>query len=647
MSREVRSTYRIQLHAGFTFDDLAAIAPYLSELGVTHVYCSPYLQATEGSTHGYDVVDHSRVNPELGGDEAWDRFCDEAARLGLGVVIDIVPNHVSIEGGHNRRWLDVLEHGASSSSAEWFDIDWDYLEGKVCAPLLGDTLEACLERGEINLDADGDEPLLRYFEHTLPIAPGTDLDASMDEIVEAQNYWLVEWRRGNRNINYRRFFDINTLAAIQVQRDDVFEHVHGLTAALVHEGKVDGLRIDHIDGLFDPQDYLERLRSLVDVPVWVEKILEPSEGLPDAWPVQGTTGYDFMNLVGGLFVNPDNEHRITSVYQDFTDETASLAEIVHEKKMMILRQVMVADLKRLAREASAAFEKRGWATDEGEMMAALGEVLAAFDVYLTYVRPDGHRNENDRRILTEAFTAARKRAPFVPAAYFDRLEEVLGSDDGSMLLLRLQQTSGPVMAKSYEDTVFYNFNRLVSLNEVGGDPGYFGIETDDFHAAGARRAQRWPRAMLATSTHDTKRSEDVRARISLLSEIPERWSDALARFSKLAERYRSSGMPDRNAEYLLYQVLVGAYPLDADRAVEYMTKAAREAKRYTSWLRIDTSYERALEDFVRGLLSDDDFAAELTDFVEPLIEPGRINSLAQTLIKLTFPGVPDTYQGCE
>ncbi len=645
----IGAIYRLQMTPDFGFDRVAELAPYFADLGVTHLYLSPYLQAAEGSEHGYDVVEHPRLNESLGGREAFERMVDALEQHGLGHIADIVPNHVSTEG--NNRWWNVLKHGRNSRHAHWFDIDWDYLDGKVCAPILGDDLEACIERGEITLDTSGIEPVLHYFDHRFPLSPETDLDAPLAEIIDTQNYWLVEWRRGNRNINYRRFFDVNTLAAVRQELPEVFEATHSLLFELIADGAVHGLRVDHIDGLLDPQGYLEALVQRSGVPVWVEKILEPSEVLPDTWPVEGTTGYDFLNIVGGLFVDQRNEHRMTSIYQDFSRETASLDAVTQDKKMLVMRQVLIADLKRLAGELEKIFTEMDWEVDEDLMVALVGETLAGFDVYRTYIRPDGSRTDQDERLLLDAIEAARRRAAYIPSIYFDRLSDVIltgvGGEAGRRFVLRLQQTSGPVMAKSYEDTVFYNFNRLVSLNEVGGDPGYFGVDLDEFHAAASRAQQKWPLSVLATSTHDTKRSEDVRARISLLSEIPDRWETFVSTFDEGSATHLTDGMPDANTRYLFYQVLVGAHPLDVPRASEYMLKAAREAKGGTSWLRPDDDYETALSRFVDGVIGDPSLQVLLNDFVSDLVEPGRINSLAQCLIKHTYPGIPDTYQGTE
>ncbi|MGI8774054.1 MAG: malto-oligosyltrehalose synthase [Actinomycetota bacterium] len=650
---EPGSTYRVQLNQGFTFDDVAAVADYLAALGITHVYCSPYLHSTRGSTHGYDVTDHSRIDEELGGSEGFDRMYQALSEQGLAHIVDIVPNHTAIDGRRSPRWWDVLKHGRDSKYAHYFDIDWERHDGKVLAAVLGDELDTVLERGEIEIVRGEGEDVLRYHEHHFPLAPGThEEETPLAEVIERQNYLLAFWRRAARGLNYRRFFDIDTLAALQMDQPGVFEETHGLVLDLIRHGKLEGLRVDHIDGLKDPAGYLHRLQDESGgTYTVVEKILEPGERLPQEWPVAGTTGYDFLNVVNALFIDRSNEHAFSDIYERFTEERDDLATITRTKKMLVMRRVMISDINRLLNELATVFEDEGWDFDEDETRAALGETIAAFHVYRTYLSPAGEIRPEDRRVIESAIDDARSAAPHIPSETFDRLRSVLLLErDGSRaldLVLRFQQTTGPIMAKGVEDTVFYNYNRFVSLNEVGGSPGIFGISPEDFHTTAEGAQADRPRSMLALSTHDTKRSEDVRARLNVLSEDPASWSDAVDRWAKIGDRYRSSGWPDRNAEYLLYQVLVGAWPLTEERAVAYMQKASKEAKRHTSWIDPNPDYDRALERFVRGMLGDPEMTRDVAAFVEPLVVPGRINSLAQTLIKLTYPGVPDTYQGTE
>lgn len=655
------------MHAGFTFDDVAVIAPYLADLGISHVYCSPYLQAHEGSTHGYDVVDHSRINVELGGSEGFERMVSALAANGLSHIVDIVPNHVSIAGRSNSRWWDVLKHGRRSRYAAWFDIDWEGgpadLRDKVLVPVLGDELTAVLSAGQLELREENGEWVVRYYDNVVPVAPhslpsdpesvGKDR-TRLRELLEDQHYVLANWRRAQRHLNYRRFFDINTLAALQMDHPGVFEETHELVLALIADGKLDGLRVDHIDGLRDPSAYLGRLSDEAQSYVVVEKILEPGEKLPSTWPVEGTTGYDFLNVVGALFVDAANEDAMHDIYERFIGEQVSLEKMTLEKKYLILRQIMVSDVNRLLGDLWDAFEFEGWdpGDDSGDYLrAALGEIIASFHVYRTYLSPQGDMTDQDRSRIEDSIKDAMDRRPHIPQLLFERIGDVLLGRSGGTLgrdfALRFQQTTGPIMAKSVEDTVFYNFNRLVSLNEVGGNPGRFGAGIEQFHQAASDAQEEWPLSMLATSTHDTKRSEDVRTRIDLLSEIPGEWSAAVDRWAEMADVHRSGEFPDRNAEYLLWQTLVGAWPITEDRAVAYMQKASKEAKRHTSWVNPVAEYDAALEKFVRGVLGDPTLAQEVERLVAPLVGPGRISSLAQTLVKLTYPGVPDTYQGTE
>jgi (1->4)-alpha-D-glucan 1-alpha-D-glucosylmutase len=671
MRPDVRATYRVQLHAGFTFDDAAALAPYLARLGISHVYCSPYLQAAAGSTHGYDVTDYSKVNEELGGAAAHKRFCAALDAHGMSHVLDVVPNHMAISDQSNAWWWDVLRHGPGSRYAAYFDIDWDppeaVLRRNILVPILGDHYGRVLEAGELKLAMEDDEIVLRYHEHVLPIAPGSvepsslhEVNADPDalhEVLEKQHYRVAFWRSGDRDLNYRRFFDVKTLAALRVEEERVFEDTHALVLAMIADGKLDGLRIDHVDGLRDPRAYLERLRDRApDAYLVVEKILEASEELPEAWPVEGTTGYDFLNVVNGLFVDTTAEKAMSDVYLEFTGAPADLAEMVRTKKLFIMREVLASDVERLTALFVEVSENHRRYRDytRHQLREAIREVVAAFPVYRTYLDTRTREpSRQDAAVVTEATEEAAARRPDLPGELFEYLCNLLlmrfpaPAPVEDEFVLRFQQTTGPVMAKGVEDTVFYNFNRLVSLNEVGSDLGCFGVTLEAFHDRGTRCARAWPRAMLATSTHDTKRSEDVRARIDLLSEIPAGWAEAVTRWKALNDRHRAGGIPDRNAEYLLYQTLVGAWPLATERAVTYMEKASKEAKAHTSWVDPSSEYDEGVAAFVRRILGDRGFVAELEAFVAPLVGPGRVSSLAQTALKLTYPGVPDVYQGTE
>lgn len=670
------STYRLQLHAGFTFGDAAAIVDYLCQLGISHAYCSPYLAAVPGSAHGYDVVDHTQINPELGGADAHRGFTEALRRRGMGHLVDIVPNHMAAHPD-NRWWWDVLKNGPSSPFARYFDIDWEApdkrLRRRILLPVLGDHYGRVLERGELKIDTRREELVVRYFDHLFPVCgPAANsleergaMDASLDvlnsnpqalhALLEEQHYRLAYWRAGDRALNYRRFFDIKTLIALRMDYREVFDDVHHLVVEELRKENLDGVRVDHIDGLYDPQRYLEQLREAAgDAYIVVEKILEADEPLRTTWPVAGTTGYEFGALVTGLFIEPLNEAQLSEFYESFTAQDAPLRDIVLEKKLMIVRSVLASELDRLTGvfaevcEAHLAYrDYTSW-----ELREALAHSVAALPVYRTYVEPlSGRVHELDVGYVAVAVEAAKKNAPHLDPALFDFLSDVLlrrhvGAAEVE-LCIRFQQMTGPAMAKGLEDTVLYNYNRLVALNEVGADPGRFGTTVEEFHDQNERRQDFWPESMLATSTHDTKRSEDVRVRLALLSEIPERWTEAVTRWSWHHEKYRTLGMPDRNAEFLLYQTLVGAWPLPLDRAVAYMEKAAREAKAYTSWTDPDDAYEDALRGFVAAIVGDPAFTDDLARFVEPLLVPGWIGSLAQALLKLTSPGVPDVYQGTE
>jgi len=727
------STYRVQLQPAFGFDAVTSIAPYLHRLGVSHLYASPYLQAAAGSTHGYDVIDHSRVNAELGGEPGHERMCAALGAHRLGQVLDIVPNHMAIVGG-NRWWWDVLENGPSSQYASYFDVDWDPPEAKlrntVLMPILGDHYGRVLEAGELKLKRDGGGFTLHYYDHVLPVAPRslddllgaaarrcrsmeleslatffgrlppsylTDrasvrerhrdkevlraslarllreqpavaaaVDAEvaainadhdrLDALLDRQNYRLSFWRTAGRELDYRRFFDIHTLAALRMEDEAVFVDTHELVLSWLARGVVDGLRIDHPDGLRDPEGYLRRLEQAAGTGTYVvvEKILEPGERLPQSWPVAGTTGYDFAFRAGGLFVDPAGEEPLSEAYTAFTGEPVDYDEVVYEKKHLVMAEVLSAEINRLTNLAIDACEHHRRYRDytRHELHETLRELIAAFPVYRTYVVPGTPPSPDDVAHVEEAVKLARGRRPDLDSELFDFFADILlGRHRGTVedeLLARFGQVTGPVMAKGVEDTTFYTYNRLTALNEVGGNPGRFGVSPEEFHAGNDHIARHWPGTMLATSTHDTKRSEDTRARIALLSEMPREFAEGVARWTVLGRRHRADpSLPDRNAEWLLYQTLVGAWPISADRVAGYMEKATKEAKEHTSWVNPDPAYDDALRRFVEGLLGDTEFTAAMEEFVAPLVEPGHVNALAQALLKLTSPGVPDIYQGCE
>ncbi|HEY4590919.1 MAG TPA: malto-oligosyltrehalose synthase, partial [Thermoanaerobaculia bacterium] len=481
----------------------------------------------------------------------------------------------------------------------------------------------------------------------------------LDDLLQRQNYRPAFWRTAGQELDYRRFFDVNTLIGLRMEDERVFADTHALVLHWLRKGVLDGLRIDHPDGLRDPEEYFERLRDEApEAWIVIEKILEPGEPLRESWPVEGTTGYDFLGRVGGLLVDPEGEGPLTELYTELTGQSADWAELVREKKLLVLGDLLASDVNRLAEVFLQVCERHRRHRDytRFELRQAIRDVVACFPVYRTYVRAEiGEVADLDRRYVDEAIEAAKARRSDLPADLFDFFRGLLlleirgpgGSQAESELVMRFQQLTGPAMAKGVEDTAFYNFHRLIALNEVGGSPGDFGLSVEAFHSLSVEAQRLWPRALLATSTHDTKRSEDVRARISLLSEIPEEWGTAVRRWIDHNARHRRGDFPDRNAEYLLYQTLVGAWPISAGRAAAYMEKAAREAKAFTSWTRQNPEYEEALHAFVTSVLEDRDFVADLEAFVAPLVEPGRINSLAQTLLKIAAPGVPDFYQGSE
>jgi (1->4)-alpha-D-glucan 1-alpha-D-glucosylmutase len=635
------ATYRLQLCEEFGFAEAAAVVPYLARLGVSHVYCSPILQAAPGSAHGYDVVDHSRLSADLGGEAAWDGLVAACRAEGLGLLVDVVPNHMAIPTPErlNAALWDVLAHGPGSAYAEWFDIDWQAGGGKLLMPILGRPLADCLRDGEIRVDADAG--VVRYFDHELPLAPGT-------EKLDAQHYRLAYWRVANDELNYRRFFDVTTLMGVRVELPAVFDATHGRLLQLVRDGAIDGLRIDHPDGLADPRAYLDRLRSQTGG-AWtvVEKILEGREVLPGDWACDGTTGYDGLAAVTAAFVDRRGEQPLTDVYTRFSGRGEPFAQVVHEAKRLAVERLLAAEVDRLLRDLddvrrldlqAADFTSRG-------LREALVELLVAFDVYRAYADDSSSRARVDEAVRHAGEKRAGRGAEL---AWLGRvLLRDIGGAAAESFVTRFEQTTGPAMAKGVEDTAFYRYNRLVALNEVGGDPGEFGRPVSDWHDYCARTARDWPRTLTTLSTHDTKRSEDVRARLLVLAEIPDEWEQAVTSWRDRA------GVVDANTDYLLWQTLVGAHspatgPLTIDRMLGYLDKATKEAKERTSWTDPDSTFEQALREHVHTIYADDVLMRDVARWVEAhLMTPGRSNSLAQKLVQLTMPGVPDVYQGQE
>ena len=604
------STYRLQIRKSFTLDDAAAVVGYLRDLGVGAVYLSPVLQSTTGSDHGYDTTDPLRIDADRGGEEGWANLLATAADAGLQVVVDIVPNHLGISSAReNPYWWDVLTHGQGSAYADWFDVDWSR---PIVVPVLGDGAVLSIEDGE-----------LAYYEHRFPLAPGSwEQGEDPATVHERQHYRLVHHSRGDRELNYRRFFVVSTLAGVRQEDPAVFEATHRRVARMIEEG-VAGLRVDHPDGLVDPGGYQQRLADLApEAWITVEKILEPGERLPD-WPVAGTTGYDAMREVNGVFIDTAGEAEATERYQRLTGDQLTSAEHVERGKRMIVDDLLVAEVERIA----------ALAPDVADAAAAVSEVAVAFGVYRSYL-PDGVAD------LDKALVLAEQRRPELASA-FEALSPRL-HDASDELARRFQQLSGATMAKGTEDTAFYRYARFIALNEVGADAGEFGIGLDDFHALQQVRHQHQPRSMTSLSTHDTKRGEDVRARLAVLAELGEEWE----RFAE--ELLSRSGIGNRAFAYFLAQTLVGVGPVEErERLHAYAEKAMREASQESSWTSIDAAYEETVQAAI-DLAYDDSAVRDAWQRLLALVEqPGWSNALGQKLVQLTIPGTPDVYQGTE
>ena len=621
MARIPTSTYRFQITSAFDLHEAARRLPYLRALGVDWVYLSPLLTAEEGSEHGYDVTSHETVDPSRGGADGLAGVAAEARRLGMGVLVDIVPNHVGVATPkQNAWWWDVLRHGRGSAYAGFFDIDWDAGDGRLRVPVLGD--DADLDQ---DLVVDGDE--LAYFDHRLPIAPGTE-GGSPREVHDRQHYELVSWRLADTGLNYRRFFAINTLAAVRVEDRAAFDATHAEIRRWFDEELVDGLRVDHPDGLRDPGGYLQDLAELTGgAYVLVEKILEPGESLPKSWATAGTTGYDALAWIDRVLTDPAGEQPLSDLAARL-GAPSSWKDLIHDTKRAVADGILGSEMRRIARETGS---------QTAEVVDAVAELAACFPVYRSYL-PEG------REHLEQALEAARTRRPDL-AATLDELEPVLG-DAEHPAAVRFQQTSGMVMAKGVEDCAFYRYPRLTSLNEVGGDPSVFSLAVDGFHDAAAARQAEWPHAMNALTTHDTKRSEDTRARITVLAEIPDEWEAALDELLRLVP------LPDPAFGSLLWQAVLGAWPAEpaADlrgRLHAYAEKAMREAGEHTTWTDPDEGYEAAVHAAVDAAFDDDAVAAVLTRLSERIDEPACSNAVVAKLLALTMPGVPDVYQGTE
>jgi (1->4)-alpha-D-glucan 1-alpha-D-glucosylmutase len=608
------STYRLQIRPSFDLHAAADLCDYLATLGVGAAYFSPLLPSAKGSDHGYDVVRFDTVDPARGGTDGWTRVLAAARARGLGVVVDIVPNHTGVATpAENPAWWDVLEFGQQSRYASWFDIDWT--RGRLLLPALGDEFdpsELTVENGE-----------LRYYEHRFPIAPGTE-DGTPAEIADRQHYELVNFRRADTDQNYRRFFAVVTLAGLRVEDPQVFDATHEQIRRWVRDDGIDGLRVDHPDGLVDPLKYMQDLRELAGSGSWltVEKILEPGETLPPEWPVDGTTGYDALVEVGSLFVDRAAEPALDALYRELTGDQHSFHEHVARGKRSTVETILRAEISRLARlvpQVEHAHE-------------ALAELVVHFPVYRSYL-PTGAEH------LAQAIEAARAARPELAEAIAALTARL--ADPADELCARFQQVTGAVMAKGVEDTTYYRYTRFIAANEVGGDPAHLGSTPQDFHAAQRRRQEHQPRSMTTLSTHDTKRGEDVRARLAVLSELPEQWSGLARTLMALAP------VPDPTFGYLLWQTFAGAGLIERERMHAYAEKAMREAAQGTTWIDPVESFEKAVHAAVDRAYDDPEVRDPLTAFIEQITPYGWTNSLAQKLVQLTMPGIPDVYQGTE
>lgn len=670
MSRTPVSTYRLQLGPDLTFDGALDQLPYLHDLGVTDLYLSPVLQAAPGSTHGYDVVDHDRISDVMGGRERLEALCDAAHELGMGVVLDIVPNHMAVPtpAWHNRALWSVLSDGADSPYADWFDVEWD-ASNSLLMPVLGDRIGSVIARGEITLDTQdvpgvGESTVLRYFEHTFPVRPGTE-QLPLTQLLQQQHYRLAYWRVADEELNYRRFFDVGTLVAIRVEREDVFDATHAVVVDLVRSGHVDGLRIDHPDGLADPRGYLKRLYEQTDG-AWIvaEKILEPAEELPSDWPVAGTTGYDAAWRIGQVLHDPAGASPLAGVMQQLTgDDPMGLPALIESSKRQIVEESLHAEVNRLAvlvAEVCAddiRLRDHTWRA----INDCVTEMVIAMEGYRAYVVPGENPSGASVHQVQEA---AHRAASRLDEERGDTLavvvDLVLGREVGSAgrthearraeIIIRFQQVCGAVTAKGVEDTAFYRWTHLVSLCEVGGSPGSFALGPDAFHAWAAHQAERQPSSMTAGTTHDTKRGADVRARQGVLTEHADAWVTLVADLRAATQETRPVGLNGRT-ENLLWQMLAGTWteqgPLEAERLTRYLVKAAREAKDWTRWTAVNEKAEDELVTFASSLGEHPRVVELMTAWVERTAPTVRAATLGQTLLQLMTTGVADVYQGSE
>jgi (1->4)-alpha-D-glucan 1-alpha-D-glucosylmutase len=765
MTHVPTATYRLQLNSQFTFADAAKVLDYLVALGISHVYLSPVLTSRKGSTHGYDVTDPSQVDPELGGEAGFQLFQKELQSRGLGLLLDVVPNHMAASR-ENRWWSDVLELGPASPYSAYFDVSWrrpDGSEGKVMLPFLGETFGEALDNGLLKLSFGGSQLSISYHDNRFPLAPasyadvlGRNADAlkaavlpdsgeylefqgilaaaralragsgnpsaarssfhalrgrleklaadspairafvdknveelnghngdvasrsSLERILASQHYSLAYWRTTGDEINYRRFFSIDDLVGVRVEDPEVFDATHAVLARLCSQSPRPGLRVDHIDGLHDPQAYLERLALLCGTKedpgyLIVEKILEANEKLPATWPIDGTTGYEFLNSCQRLFVDEKNAAALERRYAEWTGEREGFEDVAYEKKMFVMRELFRVEMRALGRELANLAHDDRYSRElvSYHLREALIETTACLPRYRTYIRSVDVTPE-DRAVITHAIDQGRRRNAAIESRVFDFLREVLlleaaphvrpeQRESRLAFVMRWQQFTGPITAKGLEDTALYDYYPLTALNEVGGWPTTASPRHSTFAEFAHDRQHRWPNSLNATTTHDTKRSEDVRSRIVVLSEIPDDWFGALNRWSKLNEKWIAEvggeSVPDRNEQYFLYQTLVGTWPTDlrlwdkwVERLKEYMVKAGREAKVHTRWVKPNVEREAAIQKFVGAILdrsANSDFVNDFAKFQRATSEYGMLNGLSQALLKIAAPGIPDFYQGSE
>ncbi|MFZ0565308.1 MAG: malto-oligosyltrehalose synthase [Chlamydiales bacterium] len=748
------SVYRLQLNADFPLEKAIKILPYLKDLGVEGIYCSPYFDAY--SSHGYDVTDPNRLNPKLGTQELYIDFCENLKQLGLKHIIDVIPNHMGIKGGKNRWWQDVLENGPYSEYASFFDINWSpekwELQDRVLLPILGTNYGKALENQEIKLSFSegcfslsyGDFPLpvashslaiilevnsealkqqlgethndwkayqylielYRFFpvaiqdrmakkqegkeklqklvshsrrvKHHLKevvalfngkkrVADSFDL---LDRLLEAQYYRLSFWKVANHEINYRRFFNIHELVALRIEEKQVLEAHHRWVFELAHSGTIQGIRVDHPDGLYDPVCYFEELRSRFSLFTIVEKILDRKETLPSNWKVEGTVGYEYLNMLNGLFIRQESEKEFSEIYEDFIEERLDFEEVLHGSKKHFAVHEMASEVAVLGLKLDRLSERNPHYRDftRNDLTRALAEMIAFFPVYRTYIGPTGKASRRDQRYISIAIKKAKGQAKDLDTSIFDFFEKLLliklktGREEEERyreFILRFQQLTAPMMAKGLEDTTFYIYNRFISLNEVGGDPTHFGRSVSDFHRFNREKKEKWPFGLVSSSTHDTKRSEDVRMRLNVLSEMPDRWRLEVKKWSRVNSKHKREG-PSANTEYFIYQTLVGVWPthplkkneweLFVDRLWDILLKSMREAKQETSWISPDIHYESAVRYFLYEILSSDKenyFLKLFLPFHKEVDRLGMFNSLSATALKIASCGVVDIYQGDE